>query len=528
MTDLGLVLCAALVAGLAVTLLRLPPLVGFLVAGFALNAGGVEEFAALGTLADLGIALLLFGIGLKLDIRVLARREVWVTSSVHMVLSTAVATGFLALIALTGVGVLGGQDLAALVTVGFALSFSSTVLVIKLLEQQGAAQSRLGQIAIGILLVQDIAAVAYLALAEGSAPSPYALLLVLLIPAAIPVRYALDRVDHGELIPLFGVALALGPGYALFDAVGLKGDLGALVVGLLLASDPRAGEMSKALFSLKELLLIAFFLSVGFTGLPTWSDIAVALLLLLLIPVKGVAFVLLLRRLGIRHRTSVRAGVVLGNYSEFALIVAATATATGVVSERWLVVLATALAMSSLLSVLLNQRSERLVALTRGRLDHGEPERLMESDRPIDIAHADAVVFGMGRVGQAAYHQLEDKYGLHAIGIENSESRVSALCAQGLDVIEADATDPDLWDRLMAAEHLDIAILAMPFHGANTATLKLLEKSAFQGTVAAVAQYDDEAEDLRKRVDAVLSLYDGAGHELADDAAVHARLDGAS
>ncbi len=79
MSDLSIVLLAALIAGLAASMIRLPPLVGFLAAGFVLNAAGMHELEGLDTIADLGVAILLFGIGLKLDARILARREVWFT-----------------------------------------------------------------------------------------------------------------------------------------------------------------------------------------------------------------------------------------------------------------------------------------------------------------------------------------------------------------------------------------------------------------------------------------------------------------
>ncbi len=441
-TDLGLVLLAALLAGGAAAVVRLPPLVGFLVAGFALNAAGVPELPALDTLADLGVALLLFGIGLKLDVRVLVRREIWLTTVVHLSATAAFATAYLAVLGLLGIGLVAGQDWQSLLVIGFALSFSSTVLVVSVLEERSSARSRFGRTAIGILVIQDVAAVIFLTLAKGEPPSPWALLLIFLLPAAWPLRRALRRLGHDELMPLFGVALALGPGYALFEAVGLKGDLGALVIGLLLAGEARADELSKALFSVKELLLVGFFLAIGFTGLPTAEDLLLAALLLLLVPLKLVGFVALLWWRGLRHRTSVQAATVLGNFSEFGLIVVVVGASAGLVSEDWLVVLATAVAASFVVSVSVNRRIGRLVSLAERVLPAQDPIRLQPDDRPIDVGHADAVVFGMGRVGQAAYQQLADEYGLRVVGIESRDARAAELCRRGFDVIEGDATDP--------------------------------------------------------------------------------------
>ncbi|MFC6285342.1 cation:proton antiporter [Nocardioides sp. GCM10027113] len=522
MTDLSLILLAALVAGLAATAVRLPPLVGFLVAGFALHGAGVPEPPELDTLADLGVALLLFGIGLKLDARVLARREVWLTALVHMGVTTALGLAYLAVLAVVGIGLLGGQDWHALLVIGFALAFSSTVLVVTVLEDQSSARSRYGRTAVGILVIQDIAAVAFLTVAKASPPSPWAFLLVLLLPAAWLMRRMLRQVGHDELMPLLGVALALAPGYALFEAVGLKGDLGALLIGLLLAGEPRADELSKALFSIKELLLVGFFLSIGFTGLPSSADLLLAALLLVLIPLKSLGFVALLWWQGMRHRTSVLTGSVLANYSEFGLIVIVVGASAGFVSEDWLAVVGSAVAMSFLLSVLINGRTGRLAAFAERRMPTQDVQRLHPDDRPIDVGHADAVVMGMGRVGQAVYHQLIDTYGLHVVGIESREERAAQLRAQGLDVIEGDATDTDLWHRITQAGEVDIAVLAMPFHGSNLAALRQLEASEFAGTIAAIAQYDDEAAELRERVHAVVGLYDGAGTALADGAAERA------
>ncbi len=468
MTDLGLVLMVALMAGLAATALKLPPLVGFLVAGFVLHGAGVPKLPALDTLADLGVALLLFGIGLKLDVRVLVRREVWLTAVVHMSVTAALSLAYLAVLALIGIGLLGGQDWRALLVIGFALTFSSTVLVVTVLEDQSSARSRFGRTAVGILVIQDIAAVLFLTLAKASPPSPWAVLLVLLLPAAWPVRRVLRQLGHDELMPVFGVALALAPGYALFEAVGLKGDLGALVIGLLLANEARADELSKALFSIKELLLVGFFLSIGFTGgVPSGVDLLLAGLLVLLIPLKSLGFVGLLWWQGMRHRTSVLTGTVLANYSEFGLIVIAVGASAGFVSEDWLAVLGSAVAMSFILSVVINRRIGWLVAFAERRLPAQDVANLHPDDRPIDVGHADAVVFGMGRVGQAAYQQLADTYGLHVVGIENREQRADQLRKRGFDVIEGDATDPDLWHRLTQAGAVDIAVLAMPFHGSN-------------------------------------------------------------
>ncbi len=525
MDELAAILVAALAGGAVAHYLRLPPLVGFLAAGLALNAFGVDEPAGLDLVADLGVALLLFGIGLKLDVRTLLRREVWLTGTVHLATSTAVVGALLLGVGAAGVGLLAGPDWRTPLVIAFALSFSSTVFVVKLLEERGSSQSLGGRTAIGILILQDLAAVTFLSATAGEPPSPWAVLLVLLVPGAWVLRRIMGALGHGELRPLFGLTMALAPGYVLFDAVGLKGDVGALVVGALLALHPGAGELAKSLLSLKDLLLVGFFLSIGFVGLPSLEHLVVALSLLLLLPLKAVGFSVLLWAMGMRRRTAVLAGTTLGNFSEFGLIVAVS-TSSDILSDDWLVILATTVVASFTLSAVLGgHRSEHFVDLARRWLPDREPSRLHPEDRPIDVAHAQAVVLGMGRVGRGSYDRLQHEYGVTVIGIETLVSRVEHLRARGYDVIEGDATDPDFWTRLRTAD-VQIVVLAMPFHGNNLEALGKLTVSGFAGTVAVVAQYDAELEEsYRHGAHTGIQLYEGAGAELADRAATAAGVE---
>ena len=106
--------------------------------------------------------LLLFAIGLKLDIRTLVRREIWLTTVVHLAISVAIAVGFLGLLAVVGFGIVSGESFGALALVGFALSFSSTVFVVKVLDDRSDTTSLYGRIAVGVLVMQDVAAVVFL------------------------------------------------------------------------------------------------------------------------------------------------------------------------------------------------------------------------------------------------------------------------------------------------------------------------------------------------------------------------------
>ncbi|RIK15088.1 MAG: potassium transporter Kef [Acidobacteria bacterium] len=520
MGDVAFFLAATFAAGLLISLLRLPALLGFLVAGFVLDAAGVRELPYLDFIAELGVVLLLFGIGLKLDVRNLLSREVWVTTVGHVALSVAAGTGFLWVLALVGYPLLDGLPAGTLVLIAFALAFSSTVFVIKVLEDKGELQSFYGRVAIGILVMQDIVAVVFIAATEEHLPSPWAVPLVLsLLPLGWVARRTWDHIRPGELQALFGLALALG-GFAAFDAVGLEGDLGALVVGMLLAGHRAAGELSDQLFTLKDLLLVGFFISIGYGGPATPGTVGLGLVLLLLLPVQTLIYVWLLDRHRLRRRTSVKAGLLLGNYSEFGLIVVAAAVTAGLLEESWLVVMSVAVAGSFVLATLVNARSDAVLALARRIMPMHLPQDVHPHERPISFGTARAVVMGMGRVGRTAYEQLQDVYGLEVLGVENSTHRVEDLRAEGLTIVEADAADGDFWSRLESTHQVDLVLLAMPFLGASRLALEQLVASGYTGIVAVVARYDTEVRAFAELgADVVVQVFEGAGATLAERAA---------
>lgn len=505
--------------GLALAV-RLPPLVGFLAAGFVINALDVAEVPQLDVLADLGVTLLLFAIGLKLDVRILLRREVWLTTSVHMLISVALGVAALWLAAVAGVAMLVGQSMQTIALLAFALSFSSTVFVVKVLEERGESHALYGRVAIGILVMQDIVAVVFLTATSGHLPSPWALALVGLWPLTRILRKVWSRLGHGEMQSLFGIVMALVPGYALFTAVGLKGDLGALIMGVLLASHPASSELARSLFHIKELLLVGFFVSIGLTGLPDLPTIAVAVLMVLLLPLKAGGYIALLTMMKLRHRTAILAGLSLMNYSEFGLIVVSVGVSVGLLAEAWLVEMSIAVALSFVVSALGNGRGHLMVEKIAARLPAQDEDTLHPEERSGDAGDAEVVVIGMGRVGYAAYQRLTEHYGLRVVGVDYDGPRIGRLDEQGLRVIEGDATDLHFWMQLQRSDSVRMAVLAMPRHGANVTALECLRESGFGGTVAAVARYDDEVAWAKEHgVDIAFNVYAGAGLELADQVA---------
>ncbi|WP_129666861.1 cation:proton antiporter family protein [Phytoactinopolyspora endophytica] len=510
---------APFVGGLVAMGLRLPPLIGFLGAGFALNAMGYASIPELDAVADIGVTLLLFTIGLKLNVRTLLRGEVWGAATLHMAISTGMLTGVLAVLKIVGFSMLHDAGWTTFVLLAFALSFSSTVFAVKVLEDRSDSRSFYGRTAIGILIMQDIFAVVFLTASSGELPSPWAIGLLLLIPAAPILRNLLHRVGHGEMQILFGVVLALVLGYALFDYLGIKGDLGALIIGMLLAPHPDAGGMSKSLFNMKELFLVGFFVSIGLTALPTWEMVGLAAILVLVLPLKSMLFVLILSGFRLRHRTSTLATLSLTNFSEFGLIVAVLAAAQGWVDGDWLVVLSLAVALSFVAAAVVNTSHAAIRRRVEGRLTARDAARLHPSDRPIEIGDAQAVVLGMGRVGRGAYDRLVQRYGTPVLGVEADPDKVASLKNEGYEVVEGDASDADFWEKLLISDTVTLVLLAMPHHAGNVVALDELRDRTFPGRIAAVVRYADEIEPLRERgADAVFHVYAEAGQALADSA----------
>ncbi|QYJ75931.1 MULTISPECIES: cation:proton antiporter family protein [Shewanella] len=508
------ILVITLACGLLVNRVGLPPLIGYLAAGFVLFMFGIEESSLpmLQQFADLGVTLLLFAIGLKLDIRSLFKAEVWAGASLHLVGTMLFLVPVLKLLGILGLSQLTDLSLNQLSLLAFALSFSSTVFAVKVLEDKGDMQTLYGRVAIGILIMQDIFAVGFLTVSKGEWPSIWALTL-LLLPIARPLIYrAFDRVGHGELLVLFGLVMALVLGAWLFEAVGLKPDLGALIIGVLLAGHPKASELAKSLFYFKELFLVAFFLTIGLNGLPSLEDVALAGLLVALIPFKVALFVVLLTRFKLRSRTSMLASFNLGNYSEFGLIVAAVAASKGWLPSQWLIIIAVALSFSFLLAAPLNNMVGKIYQRYQQPLRRMERPPLHPEDRPIPIGNPRFLILGMGRIGSGAYDELKLRFDGEILGIEHKQELVDFHRAQGRNVVQGDASDTDFWEKLDRAPNLDLVLLAMPHHAGNLFAVEQLKKQDYQGKISAIVQYAEHTDSLKESgVHSVYNLYEAAG-----------------
>lgn len=428
----------AFVVGMLVSRVHVPPLVGYLLAGLGLAAYGYEPGVMMDEIAHLGVIFLLFTVGLHIRIVNIVQREVLGVGLIHLVVSTAI---FLP------VTLYFGLATEAAVLISITLGFSSTVLAAKNLENRNELGAYYGRVAIGILIIQDLVAIGIIAYAGGGVPSPWALVL-LGLPLFRPLlSWIMTLIQRDELLLLMALSLAIG-GDTLFESFHLSGELGALVMGMLLATDERGEDLGKKIWGLKEAFLVGFFLQIGLIGFPAnpeaYRFIAVMLLIL---PVKAGLFYLLFMSLSLRARTGYQSTVTLTAYSEFTLIVGSVTVSAGIVPEELIVVLGLLTAVSyAINSVIVRNEDwlwERMGAnLSTLERDIKHPDHVVES-----FGAAEYLVVGMGVTGRSAYDTLK-KQNKRVVGMDIDPDRVRKLLDDGRRVISGDAQDLDMWKKL--------------------------------------------------------------------------------
>ncbi|MHA7852540.1 cation:proton antiporter domain-containing protein [Roseovarius sp.] len=500
----------AFVFGLAVRQIGLPPLVGFLAAGFAINLCapllGVPTYTGktLEHVAHLGVLMLLFTVGLKLKIGQIAQPQVVGGALVHFALSV--------LLFMPGLKFLMGLEWNTALLMAIALSFSSTVLAAKLLETKRELGAFHGRTAIGILIVQDIIALAVLAIWSGQTPNIWALMLFGL-PLLRPVLHRLlDIAGHDELLVLMGMLLSLVIGGMGFQAMGLSSEIGALVMGVLLSTHPRAKELGASLWSLKEIFLVGFFLQIGLTGLPDWGAMAFAIAAGIALALKGALFFALLVAFKLRARSAFLSALSLTAYSEFGLIVAA-----GVLPE-YLVPLAIAVSISFVISAPLNRYAHPLYERYETQLRRYERDTIHPDEQPKNMGDADVLIFGMGRTGSAAYREMTEQ-GFKPLGLDADTYKAQAHRDAGRNVMFADAEDSNFW-RSCSLGQIKAAILAMDDLEAKLIAARSLRQRGFTGPIVAHALHEAHLEQIREAgADYTYLTMNQAGINLAEQTA---------
>jgi len=487
---------------------------GYLLAGFLASGMGLGDQESLQVVAEIGITLLLFTIGLKLRVDELKPVYVWGSALAHMIVVVPLTAAFVFAVSLL-YEPLSFDNAFTAWTLAFALSFSSTVFAIKVFEERGDSTSFYATIAIGVLVVQDVLAVVWLVLASGHYPSPWAALLVVL---PLTVRYATwfyKTVGHGELL-LFGGVVAALLAASLFELVGLKGGLGALVFGAWLGAGDRvrSKELSTQLLGLKNLLLIGFFVQIGYHGLPGIELLVVAAFMSVLIALRPVVYFTLFTWLKLRARTSWLASLSLSSYSEFGLIIAASAVADGLINPEWVTALALAMTLSFFVASPINNRAQLWYrryqpALTRHESKHRLPEEVIGS-----LGQGRIAILGMGRIGCDAYRTLEANNVGPLVGIEENWSRHLELQQELYHTVHGDASDMDFWERTGLVK-LDSLLVCLSNHRENIDVVTMAREMGFKGCITVGSRFADESEELRELGCEPYYLYEGIGDDLA-------------
>lgn len=448
---LGLMVVAATALILLFGRLRIPEIVLCIAAGLLLgpllgvvsldesHGGDADVDMAIDAISHLGIVLLLFLVGLELSLDRI--RDLGKVTIVAGVIQVAVVSGLGLLLTAT----LGfGWTEAAIV--GFATAFSSTVVVIRLLAERGQLSSLHGRIAVGILLIQDLAVILGLtilhglggdgSLTEGLKSMPWALvgLGILLAAAILAARHLLDRpfswaARNPQTLVVWGLAWCL-LFVLLAEVLGLSSEIGAFLAGIALAQLPCAADLERRLHPLMNFFIAVFFVALGAkmdlaAATSVWPAALVLSAFVLIAKPAIVAW--LVARCGYGEATSVRSGLVLGQVSEFSFILVALAASAGLLSSEAIGLVGLVGLATIVISAIAVVHERRVVARLR---DGGWLRWLRAIPEPPAIetpeARGHVVVVGMTGMGRRVVEALVGS-GERVLAIDTDPAKLRGL-----------------------------------------------------------------------------------------------------
>jgi len=366
LTAIAIVVVGALAGGIFLSRIKQPAVIGYIFAGIILGPSGfalVEDRANVNLLAELGVLLLLFLIGIELSLRDFAR--VWRVAMLTMLLQIAVSLGVVFVL-----GQLLSWPIAAIVLVGFAVSLSSTAVAIKTLEEIGELKTDAGRIAVGVLIAQDLAVVPMLLIMNGMASGGFETATLIKVVLAIGflalfIKFLSGRrrlslpfahligANH-DLTPLSALGYCFAAA-AISGLLGLSPAYGAFLAGLFIGNSTERAVMHSATLPVQSILLMVFFLSVGllidFAFI--WDNFWTVMMFLLFVAILKTAMnVTILHALGESWQNAFLAGVVMAQVGEFSFVLAATASNSNLISADGYRLLVAVIALSLVLSPL--------------------------------------------------------------------------------------------------------------------------------------------------------------------------------
>jgi CPA2 family monovalent cation:H+ antiporter-2 len=491
---MGLVL--AFFGGLVAHRLRLPPLVGYLLAGVALGPftpGFVGDANLASQLAEIGVILLMFGVGLHFSINdLLAVRSIAVPGAIAQI-AVATASG-------VALAVLWGWGFGAGLVLGLALSVASTVVLLRALDQRNGLDTVNGRIAVGWLIVEDLVMVLALVLlpalagvlggdARGIAAqlsggnvvaalavtlckvTLFVAIVVVVGPRVVPwLLQLVARTGSRELFTLSVLAIALGIAYGSAELFGVSFALGAFFAGVVLSESDFSYQAAADSLPLQDAFAVLFFVSVGMLfdpGILVHKPLAVLAVVLLIVLGKSIAaFAIVLAR-GYPVATALTVSASLAQIGEFSFILAALGVVLGLLPPEGRDLILAGAIMSITLNPLVFATVDPLTAWIRARprltalLERSGDalSTLPETDR--DTGWSDhAIIVGYGRVGDIIGDGLKAQ-GLPFVVVDEDRRRVEELRKGGLTAIYGDATAAGVLEAA-GVERARLLILAIP------------------------------------------------------------------
>jgi CPA2 family monovalent cation:H+ antiporter-2 len=511
--DLLIVLVTAIAGGILARWLRLPIILGYLLGGIVIGPYGlslVHETETITTLAELGVVLLLFAIGLEFSLKELRSiGKIAIFGGIAQILLTAMA-GF-------GLGRLAGLENTGAVFFGFIIALSSTMVVLKILMERGELDTTHGRIMLGILLVQDLSVVPMMVIMPAvggdagglwsslgiAVAKAVGFIAVMLVLGYWGMPWFLKRVAGGrsrELFLLTVIVICLGAAFGTYR-FGLSAAFGAFAAGLLISQSGFARQAFADIMPLRDTFAALFFVSLGMlANLPFIGDniATVAVVVVAILLVKFLICSAVTRVFGYGHKTVLMVGTGLLQIGEFSFILAMMGVEVGILSERlYSLTVASAIitmlltpfimTMNSFVYRRLSQKAWFARHLT-GRVDpEGEIEALGLSRH--------AVICGYGDMGSRVAKVLEKQKFAYLV-IDIDPTVVSQIRARGIPCIYGDASNPEI----LAHASLDkarVLICTIPDYVAEELTAQNAFKFNSKLDIVARVRRDTDAELLR-------------------------------
>ncbi|MEY2625458.1 MAG: hypothetical protein RL412_1233 [Pseudomonadota bacterium] len=514
--EIAALLALAAATGFVGLMLRQPLIVSFIIVGLIAGPSAldlVRSDAEITLLSELGIVMLLFLVGIKLDLALIR--------SLGMV-SLLTGLGQVAFTGLIGFAIGLALDLDSMTNfyIATALAFSSTIIIVKLLSDKREIDSLHGKISLGILIVQDlIVVIAMISLSavgisagasEHGAATVQSLLIssiVLIIFVVGFVRYLATPITEKlafapELLVVFAIALA-----AIFAAVGdgtgLGKEVGGLLAGVALASTPYRETISARLAPLRDFLLLFFFIALGATidvsTLGGNAAYAVMLSLFVLIG-KPLVVLIVMGAMGYRKRTGFLSGLTLAQISEFSLIFVAMGVSLGHVDQKALGLVTVVGLVTIAASTYLITYSHQLYLLCEpllGRFERaGTPREPHDTTTPHQTSHP-IILFGLGRFGTAIGRRLH-QHGIEVLGIDFDPAAVNRWRELGLDAEFGDVTDPEFISELPLSQAewlvstVSVHHTGLSHEDTRTTLIQIARMAGFKGKIAVTSHHPNE------------------------------------